>query len=582
MGDIEREYQSWIELYDRVDTTSRREIMAQIARMPHPPLISVLMPVFNPVPDHLLAAIRSVRDQLYPFWELCIGDDASTDPAVVEVLGDAAADDPRIKVMRRARNGHISAASNSALRLANGAFVALLDHDDILPPHALYEVAARVADQPEVDIIYSDEDHIDDTGRRSHPYFKPDWNPELMLGQNLISHLGVYRRELLERVGGFRTGFEGSQDHDLALRVVAETSADRIMHIPKVLYHWRQGATDQTFSEASHERCVRNGRRAVQAFVARDQPEANAEPAPLAPGWTRIVYPVSEPAPLVSVILPYHGSATALSACLRGLLKQTDYPALDILILAGDAANAVQSNAMASDHRVHVLSLQPTMLNQAAEAARGSLLLMFDTDLQPADPGWLPEMVSRVLRADTGAVGPKLLSRNGLVRHAGLVVGGPTAAFTPFLDRPREQTGYFGHLQLARDVTAVSGQCILVKRRAFEVIGGLDEALLLTEYGDVDLCLKLAEAGYRILWTPFAELFLRDEIPRPRTNSIRFSSLGKRMHERWGDKLDTDRYWSPNLSCAESELGLAFPPRIAKARPSGRWATATSDVEAVQ
>ncbi len=335
MASIELDYPAWIQLYDRTNVEARRDIVADIARLEKPPLISVLMPVFDPSPEHLQAAIHSVRDQYYPWWELCIGDDASTKPVVAEILRREAAGDHRIKLVRRERNGHISAASNSALRLATGPFIALLDHDDVLPPHALYEVAVRIAAQPDVNILYSDEDRVDNEGRRSHPYFKPDWNPDLIRGQNLISHLGVYRRTLVEHVGGFRTGFEGSQDHDLALRIVAETRPEHIAHIPKILYHWRQGASDQTFSEAAYERCIVNSRRAVHEFVTQDQPEAKVAPAPVVPSWTRVIYSVPQPAPLVSVVMSGNTATDdVLFGCIDRLLRQTDYPALEILIAA--------------------------------------------------------------------------------------------------------------------------------------------------------------------------------------------------------------------------------------------------------
>jgi GT2 family glycosyltransferase len=570
MGDIERDYPAWIALYDRIDDDARRGILAQISRMRHSPLISVLMPVFNPPPEHLLAAIRSVQDQLYPCWELCIGDDASTDPAVTEILRNAARHDSRIKLERRERNGHISAASNSALRQATGSFLALLDHDDVLPPHALYEVATRIIAQPEVDIIYSDEDHIDDGGRRSHPYFKPDWNPDLMLGQNLISHLGVYRRALVEQIGGFRTGFEGSQDYDLALRVVAETRPERIAHIPKVLYHWRQGAADRTFSQASHDRCVQNGRRAVSEFVRHAQPDARIEAAPFVAGWTRVVYPMPEPAPLVSIIVSGPVSADALLCCVDSVLSQTDYPALEILIAADDAS--ALPGRVARDSRVRrIAGHRPLWTNLAAEQAHGSLLLLLDPHLSPGGAGWLREMVSQAVRPDVGAVGAKLLCPDGTVRHAGTVVGGRHGAFTPFWGRQRAQNGYFGHLQLARDVTAVSGECLMVQRQAFLAVGGFDEILSLSAFGDVDLCLRLAEIGYRTVWTPYAELCVRDGAPRqgrPATQSKRATS---RMRQRWGHDLDIDRYWSPNLASDPREVALAFPPRTgtSKGRSGG-------------
>jgi O-antigen biosynthesis protein len=557
MGAVELEYPAWIDLYDRVDADARRGIMANIVRMPNPPLISVLMPVFNPPPEHLRAAIHSVQDQFYPWWQLCICDDASTDPAVTEILRDAVLRDPRIKLVRRAQNGHISAASNSALQLATGRYVALLDHDDLLPPHALHDVAARIAAQPNVDIIYSDEDHIDDAGTRSHPYFKPDWNPELMLGQNLISHLGVYRRTLVEYIGGFRTGFEGSQDYDLALRMVAETRADRIAHIPKVLYHWRQGAADRTFSEAAHDRCVQNGRRAVYAFVTRDQDEARVEPAPFAADWTRVVYPVPEPAPLVSVIVSCERSADALSDCIEALLNRTDYPALEVLVPVD------KDLALTPDERVRCIEGRHSpRTNTVVEQARGSLVLLLDCHLNPNDPGWLREMVSHAVRPGVGAVGAKLLCPEGMVRHAGIAVGGRGVAFMPFAGRGRTQTGYFGHLQLARDVTAVSGACLMVRREAFQAVGGLDEILSLTGFSDVDLCLKLADIGYRIVWTPYAELSFRDDGPTQRDHLYERAAV--RMRQRWGKKLDADRYWSPNLSPEPAAVTLAFPPRTGR------------------
>lgn len=549
MGRIERDYQKWIDQFDRIGIDDRRAIVTAIARLSQPARISILMPVFNPSPQYLLAAINSVRNQLYPWWELCIGDDASTDPAVIAILREAAETDHRIKVVRRERNGHISAASNSALRLATGLFVALMDHDDVLPPNALYEVAAKIAARPDIDVIYSDEDHIDDDGRRSHPYFKPGWNPELILGQNLISHMGVYRRALVEQVGGFRTGFEGSQDHDLALRVVAETHADRIAHIPKVLYHWRQRANAPTFSEAAHERCVMNSRRAIHELVMRQQPNAVVEPAPVVSLWTRVIYPVPVPAPLVSVIVSCDCPAAQLFDCIDGLLNRTDYPALEVLL---PSAAPALPDASAENRRVRVTPSG----RKAADMARGSLLLLLDPGLEPMDAGWLREMVSHGLRPDVGAVGAKLVAPSGSVLHAGFVVGGRGVAVSPFVGYPEGRSGYFGFLHLSRDVTAVSGRCLLVRRQAFLEVGGLDD--MLGTFGDVDLCLKLAEAGYRILWTPHAELSQRSALPR--LDAARSSQAAGRLRARWGEKLNYDRYWSPNLSIDGSGLRLAFPP----------------------
>ena len=557
MQGIERDYASWIERFDRIDAHRQDRIMEHIGRMELPPLISVLMPVYNPPPDHLVAAIRSVQDQLYVHWELCIADDASTDPAIASILEEVSSQEPRIRVVRQERNGHISAASNAALTLAAGAFVALLDHDDILPRHALYEVAATIVRHPDVDIIYSDEDHIDNEGRRSHPYFKPDWNAALKLGQNLISHLGVYRRHLMEKIGGFRIGFEGSQDHDLALRVVAETGPGQIIHIPKILYHWRQGAADQTFSEAAQARCILNGRRAIQDFVDDAEPVAHVEPAPRVAVWARVVYPIPEPPPLVSVIVAASDETISLLQCIKSLLSHTSYGPIEILL---PSVGPSLPTALVTDPQVRLLDGQTLSANAMAAQARGDILLFLDPALGGRDPKWLAELVSHALRPEIGAVGAKLLTSQGTVLHAGVVLGGRNVAFTPFTGRQRHQVGYFGHLQLCRNVTAVSGGCLALRKRAFVDAGGFDDTLT-PVFADIDLCLKVQGLGLRNLWTPYAELYRNDPtIQRKFTDLAAVRRAADRLLKRWGQQLISDRYWNPNLAVDRHEIALAFPP----------------------
>ncbi len=544
---VEEAYPAWIAQHDRLDNSRLRQILARIADFGSPPLISVIMPVFNPDPAHLSAAIRSVEQQLYPHWQLCIADDASTEPAVAATLREAEARDPRTIVVWRERNGHISAASNSALSCATGAFVALLDHDDVLSPRALYEVAARIVDHPGADIIYSDEDHIDSSGRRSHPYFKPGWNPDLIPGHNLISHLGVYRRALVERIGGFRIGFEGSQDYDLALRAVAEARADGIVHIPEVLYHWRQDAADRTFSQASHDRCVRNGRRAVQHFVSRHSPGAIVMPAPTLPTFTRVIYPVPTDAPLVSILVAARDDTNAVARGIDVLSDRTDYPNLQVLVRRGEMASA----------------------NAAVEASNGSLILLLNSGIEATDSGWLREMVSHALRPGIGAVGAKLINPNGTVRHAGITVSGNRIAQYQFPGRLRSDPGYFGHLQLVRNVTAVSGACLMLRRETFLQVGGLEDDRGLEPFDDVDLCLKLMEQGYRNVWTPYAELTWHQP-PEPNPGDAhRMHRAALAMRQRWGRRLDADPYRNPNISPDRARLSLVSR-RHSEIVPRGR------------
>ena len=474
--------------------------------------------------------------------------------------------------MLRDTNGHISAASNSALALATGSFVALLDHDDLLSPRALYEVAVRIAGQPGADILYSDEDHIDDTGRRSHPYFKPDWNPELMLAQNLINHLGVYRRDLVQRLGGLRIGLEGSQDYDLALRVVAETTPDRIVHIPRVLYHWRQRSRTQSFSEQALERCADNGRRAVLEFLAPHIPGVRVEPAPSVPAWNRVVYPVPTPEPLVSVIIPTRNHAEMLARTTDGLLGRTDYPSLEVLIVdngSDEPAALALLETLSRDRRVRVLrSPGPfnysALNNEAVRQATGELLLLLNNDIDVIEPDWLRELVSHAIRPGIGAVGAKLLYPNGLIQHAGITGGVLGVAGHQYLNKPRGDRGYAGHLKLTRNVMAVTGACLMLSRSSYLEAGGLNEAALPVAFNDVDLCLRLMEKGYRNLWTPYAELHHFESASRgadeTREKAARFRSEIAYMRQRWGHQLDHDPYWNPNLALA-NEITLAFPPR---------------------
>ena len=319
--------------------------MAHIERLPRRPLISVIMPVYNADAIQLREAIDSVRAQLYPNWELCIADDASTKAHVRQVL-DSYRADHRIKVIYREVNGHIAAASNSALAMAEGEFVALMDHDDVLPAHALYELAVVINDRPDAELIYSDEDRIDAKGLRQMAYFKPDWDPDLLLTHNMVCHLGAYRRSTLLSIGGFRTGFDGSQDYDLVLRFSRAIAPERIYHIPAVLYHWRINL-DTSFSNQSLDKCVQAARRAISEHLAAQGLDAEVGASPVVPSNNRVRYALPASLPLVSVIIPTRGSADRLAECVEGVLKRTDYARLELIIVDNESSEPASSRAPA-------------------------------------------------------------------------------------------------------------------------------------------------------------------------------------------------------------------------------------------
>ncbi len=574
----EAEYDRWIRLCDTLDEADRVEIGTHIARLALRPLISVVMPAYE-TPERLLhEAIASVRAQLYPNWELCVADDASPSDSVIAVLEKAAAEDARIKWMRRDKNGNIAAATNSALELATGEFVVLLDHDDLLSERALYEIAAELNLHPNTDVIYSDEDQLDDAGRRWNPYFKPDWNIELLLGHNVISHLGAYRRSLVEQVGGMRLGYEGSQDYDLALRIIAATDNDRIRHIPAVLYHWRQHTS--SFSKAREAACIDAARRAIRDYlISQGADGAGVVPSPAIPTWTQVRWPLPDPAPSVSIIVPTRDKPELLARCTAAVLNRTHYPNFELIIADNDTSDPEARallNILATDPRVRILpSPGPfnyaAINNAAAQVATGEVLLLLNNDIDVIHGDWLHEMVSLATRPGIGAVGAKLLYENNTIQHGGVVLGvgtfagGPGVAGHFGLELPVEDIGYCGNLALTRECSAVTAACLAVCRSSYLEVGGLDETNLPVAFNDVDFCLRLRDAGLRNLWTPFAELYHLESVSRgddlDPDKIERFTRAAHYMRNRWGPVLDSDPFYNLNFSRADHFFHLAFQPR---------------------
>jgi GT2 family glycosyltransferase len=580
---VDQSYKKWVKEFDTLSETDRSAIRAQIQDFKYRPLVSVVMPVYETPEWALREAIDSIRHQLYPHWELCIADDVSKAPHVGTVLRQAAAQDSRIKWIQRETNGHISAASNSALSLAGGEFVALMDHDDLLPQQALYEVVVALNKDPTLDIIYSDEDQIDRKGRRSLPYFKTNWNIDLLLGQNMLSHLGVYRRSLLERAGGFREGFEGSQDYDLALRCADATVPARICHIPAVLYHWRRDYGPTSFSERRLTVCSDAALRAIGDHLDRRREQGKVVAHPVLPQWSRVIRAVPSPVPLVSLIIPTRDRADLLSRCLEGILNRTDYPAIEILIV--DHASEMSETfalfeRLELDPRVRIITFKgafnySAINNMAVTEAKGSIIGLINNDIEVINPDWLSEMVSLAIMHDVGAVGAKLIYPNNRVQHGGigLGIGGIANHFN--IGLARSDAGYFGRNLLTSSVSAVTGACLVVRKSVFEEVGGLNEIELPVAYSDVDLCLKLRRKGYRNIWTPHAELYHYESASRGADNtaekSARFNRETEYMITTWGPELKHDPFYNDNFS---TDIGECFQLAIAPRRRKP-WLEAT-------
>ncbi len=536
------------------------------------PLISLIMPVYNTPLPWLRRAIDSVLAQTNPHWELCIADDASPDGQVQQLLAAYAARDERIKVLFRPDNGHIAVASNSALSLASGEFIGLLDHDDELAPDALHWLAAELQRHPAADIIYSDEDRLDARGRRFDPHFKPDWNPELFFSQNYLCHFTALRRSLVCAVGGFRPATAGAQDYDLFLRCLQQSASARIRHIPRILYHWRAGAGSTSRNLAEKDYASAAGLQALADYFSVVDPRVRVQPGKGATTY-RVVHPLPTPMPKVSLLIPTRDGAAMLQRCIDSIRTLTDYPDYEIIVVNNDSiepATFALFAALQADHRIRIVDYPgafnyAAINNLAAELATGEVLGLLNNDLEIISPDWLTEMVRHALRPEVGAVGAKLYYPNGQIQHAGVVLGLLGIANHPHQFLPRGHGGYFGRLQVVQNVTAVTGACLVVRRQLYLAVGGLDAEHLPVAFNDLDFCLRLGEQGYRTVWTPYAELIHHESMSRGTDtrgeSRRRLERESAYMRQRWGSLLAHDPYYNPNLSLQHRDYRPVWPPR---------------------
>lgn len=571
---VSDEYADWVKQFDTLNEAERAEIQVRIQQMPDRPLISVVMPVYNPPLQFLQQAIDSVKQQLYPNWELCIADDVSSNIEVRVLLEQSAADDKRIKICYRDINGHISAASNSALALATGEFVALLDHDDVLSEQALFWVADAINNQPDAGLIYSDEDKISESGVRSSPYFKCDWNPDLFLSHNMITHLGVYRAELVKRLGGFREGYEGAQDYDLAARCVEHLSDKQIVHIPRILYHWRvlpgstaKASNEKPYAEIAAEKALNEHlqRRGVNGYVTT-----------LPFGMHRVHYRLPENRPLVSLIIPTRNAVELTRTCIASILQRTTYHPYEILLVdnGSDDPNALAYFAELERHpAIRVIRDErpfnySALNNAAAEQANGEIIGLINNDIEVISPEWLDEMVSIALQPGIGAVGARLWYPNDTLQHGGVIVGLGGVAGHSHKYWVKGDPGYFRRASLQQGFSAVTGACLLVSKSAYQLAGGLNEIDLTVAFNDVDFCLRLRELGYRNVWTPYAELYHHESVSRGADSTpekaARFGRECEYMKTRWTKWIAHDPAYSPNLTLNAENFTIAWPPRVNK------------------
>jgi len=554
-------YEEWIELVEKPSLPSPEQLQAALQQWQNQPPISIVVPVFNTPEKYLRECIESVQAQSYTNWELCISDDGSSQPHVRRVLQEYEKADSRIRVVYRPESGHISRSSNSALEIAQGEYVALMDHEDQLPEHALYFVVEALNDKPDAQIVYSDEDKIDQTGERFDPHFKSDWNPDLFYSQNYVSHLIVYRSDLLETINGFRLGVEGSQDQDLLLRCLPYVKSDEIIHIPRVLYHWRalEGSTARAVGEKDYT--TEAGLRALRDYFSAQGPDGVEVEAGLVPDTYRVHWPVPMPEPLVSLLIPTRDRKDITELAVCSILEKTTYTNYEILILDNGSVEPETLKWFAQiqkqDKRVKVMRYDhpfnySAINNFGVQCASGSVIGLVNNDVEVISPDWLTEMVSHVMRSDVGCVGAKLYYPDDTIQHAGVVLGIGGVASHPFKHHVKDSDGYFKRLKVVQNYSAVTAACLMVKRDLYEKVGGLDENNLAIAYNDIDFCLRVSKAGYKNVWTPYAELYHHESVSRGSDEDNekieRLKNEREYMLHVWGEDLENDPFYNENLT----------------------------------
>jgi O-antigen biosynthesis protein len=563
--------EKWLSLYNGLSNADIQKYKKQIANQKTSPLISIVMPVYNPKLEWLREALDSVRNQIYPHWELCIVDDASTTKGIRETLEQYANLDPRIKVHFCEKNGHISVASNIGIEMASGEWIALLDHDDILSAHALFWVSEAMNHQPNAFMFYSDEAKIAADGAKYHAYFKPDWNIDLFLSHNMVSHLGVYKASVMRDIGGFRVGYEGAQDYDLALRFIEKISPKQIHHIPRILYYWR--AHDQSTASSGDAKSYASvaAEKALKEYFERQQ--VNVKVWATQYGFARS-YAIPDNQPLVSLIIPTRNAHHLVKQCIDSILNKTDYQHYEIILVdnnSDDPEALSYFESLSNNLKIRVSRDEQdfnysAINNDAVAKASGELICLVNNDIEVINSSWLSEMVGLVVQPNVGAVGAKLLYPDDRLQHAGVVVGLGGVAGHSHKYLHESLPGYFCRTQIISAYSAVTGACLMVKKAHFEEVGGLDASNLKIAFNDIDFCLKLCEKGYRNVWTPYAKLYHHESATRGAEDTpekvSRFNAEAEYMKLRWGDWLEHDPAYSPNLTLHYEDFSYAWPPRV--------------------
>lgn len=535
-----------------------------VEKFKYQPLISIILPVYNPPERFLYECLDSIIDQVYENIEICIADDCSTNPQIKKIIESYKKRDFRIKTMYRAENGHISACSNSALELATGDYCVLVDHDDTITKDCVFELVKRI-NETQADVIYSDEDKIDLEGKNVLPFFKSDWAPESFATKNYLCHVSCIKKTLVDRVGGFRLTYEGAQDYDLLLRVTE--IAENIQHIPKILYHWRMHAESTAYEGSTKSYAYIAGQRALQDSLFRKNIEGTVEILPNYGGYCIHYDIVSNDK--ISIFIPTKNNADVLKTCIDSIYAKSTYKNFEIIVVSNnsdetalfDVLNNYQKN---QSNFIWFEFNEPfnfsKLMNACAEKASGEYYLLLNNDMEIITPNWMEGMLEQAQRKEIGAVGAKLLYPNDNVQHAGVVIGISGVAGHIFTGFHKTHYGYFGNLMGTTNYSAVTGACLMCRKEVYHEVNGFTEDFTV-EYNDTDFCLKILEAGYRNVYLPHVELYHYESLTRGHPFATK-SSYEKHLREvklfkdTWQKYIERDPYYNPNLSLKKSDYSI--------------------------
>lgn len=528
-------------------------------------LISIVVPAYRTPEEFLRQMIDSVLAQTYPYWELCIANGSPEDEGMETVLKEYAGRDNRIRWKALEENGGISANTNSALDMAAGDYIALLDHDDLLAPNALYEIAAYLEQHPDTGMVYTDEDKVTaDLREHFQPNLKPDFNLDLLRSNNYICHFLAVRRDVVQKAGGFRKEYDGAQDYDFIFRC-AEL-AEQVGHVPEILYHWRTHQASTADNPMSKMYAYEAGKRAIEDHLGR-QGVSGTVSLKKDLGFYRVVYPVREEA-LVSIVIPNKDEKETLEQCLRSIQEKSTYGNYEILIVENNSTRPETFDyykAIDGKNRIRVLYWDrefnySAINNFGIRQAKGDYIICLNNDIEVITPGWIEELLGTCQRREAGIVGARLYYPDDTIQHAGIVVGIGGIAGSMFVGMKRSHSGYMHKAALMQDLSAVTAACMMVKRSAWEAVGGFEEKLAVA-FNDVDFCLKVKEAGYLVIYDPYVEMYHYESKTRGTEDTKdkvrRFQKEIEYMRSRWTKILrQGDPCYNKNLSLSKWNYSL--------------------------